>query len=247
MDRKAKGWYRWGSVVLLLVLAGCQENIVTGGLGGTYDLSEYLYPQKAGTLVYQRFEAEKAKDQGSYTEEVYQGDVQYDVTVETKRIAITSKTDADEKTDYIVKGDELAVYEHKEGITYHEKRMINNTKNFIRESIIRRTSEEAGESTLTYECNVTGHTETMTIAPNPKSYKDILHILCLRRHTIYANVGGKRFETVVETREDKYAALDTGIIQSEESTCEYTKVDENRQADDGCKKRIDKIWAFVSD
>jgi len=245
MVHNALGRYLWGGMLALLALTGCEENIPADTLGGNYDLADYLYPKDSGTIVYQLFTSEKPKDQDRYSEETYQNDLQYDVIVDNKRIAITNRADADEKTDYIVKGDELAVYEHKGGITYHEKRMVSNTENFIRESVIRRTSEESGESTMTYECNATGHLERMAIDPNPKEYKDILHILCVRRNTIHADVGGKHFETVVETHEEKYAALDTGIIQSEETTCEYTSVDGSRQADDGCIKRIYKIWAFV--
>ena len=249
MGRKGMGRYMMGSALVLLMLAGCEENITKAAhdLGGTYDLSEYLYPKESGTIVYQLFTAEKAKDQNSYSTETYQNDTQYDVTVDGKRASITNKADADDRVTYLANGDKLAVSEHMEGISYHEKRMVNTMDNFILESVIRSTSSEAGDSTLTYECNATGHLDAMRIDPNPKEYKDILHILCLRRHTIYANVGGKRFETVVETHEDKYAALDTGLIKTEETTCEYTKVDESRQADDGCKKRIYKIWTFVSD
>ncbi len=65
------------------------------------------------------------------------------------------------------------------------------------------------------------------------------------RYTIA--VGGKQFQTVVETREEKYAAKDVRVIQSEQTTCEYTKVDSNTQADGGCTRKTCKIWTFVAE
>jgi hypothetical protein len=135
------------------------------------------------------------------------------------------------------------VEEKEEALTYHFDRTVNSANNFVEEAVIK----EAGRSTITYECNATGHTDTMQIEPNPKVYEDILAIQCVRRHTIYATVDGKNFENVEEVSEENFYAKDQGMIQSTVNQCEYTRVDNNAPQDDGCTQKVYKIWAFVAD
>ncbi len=244
MKRNQIGIWLSGGV-LGLALAGCESGSLP--LGGVYDLSEYLFPKQAGTVVYQMFTSEKPKDESSFTDETYQDDMQYGVDRNGASVAITDKANTGDVTRYAIATERIAVEETAENLSYHLDRSVNAATNFVQEATLRETQEAAGSSRLTYECNATEHVATMKIDPNPKTYKDILKILCVRRNTVYATVGGKQFQTIVETKEEKYAAKDVGIIQSEQTTCEYTKVDTNAQADDGCTRKTYKIWTFVAE
>ena len=244
MKRNRMGiWLAAG--VLGMVLAGCESGSLP--LGGVYDLSEYLFPKQAGTVVYQLFTSEKPKDESSFTDETYQDDVQYAIDRDGTSVTVSNKAGTGDVTRYTIAADQITVEETDENLSYHLDRSISNATDFVVETTLRETQEAAGSSKLTYECNATEHVENMKIDPNPKTYEDILKILCVRRNTVYATVGGKQFQTIVETREEKYAAKGVGVIQSKQTTCEYTKVDSNTQADDGCTRKTYKIWTFVAE
>jgi hypothetical protein len=87
----------------------------------------------------------------------------------------------------------------------------------------------------------------MQIEPNPKTYKDILEIHCVRQHIVYATVDGKNFESIEEESEENFYAKNQGMIQSTLNRCEYTQVDNHPSQDNGCTQKIYKIWAFVAD
>jgi len=244
MKRNRIGFGLLGGI-LGMVLVGCEGG--SAPLGGTYDLAEYLFPKQAGTVVYQMFTSEKPKDKSSFTDETYQNDVQYAIDRNGSAVTVTAKVDTGDVIHYTIDAERIAVEETDENLSYHLDRSVSTATNYVEEAILHKTQEAAGSSKLTYECNVTEHVTTMKIDPNPKTYKDIIKILCTRRNTIYATVGGKEFQTIVETTEEKYAAKDVGIIQLEQTTCEYTKVDTNAQDDDGCTRETYKIWAFVAE
>ena len=244
MKRNRIGIWLSGGV-LGMALVGCESGSLP--LGGVYDLADYLFPRQAGTVVYQMFVSEKPKDASSFTDEMYQDDVQYAIDRNETSVTVTGKAGIGDVTRYAIDADQIAIEETDENLSYHLDRSVSTVTNYVEEAILRETHEAAGNSKLTYECNATEHVATMKIDPNPKTYKDILKILCVRRNTVYATVGGKQFQTIVETKEEKYTAKDVGIIQSEQTTCEYTKVDTSAQADDGCTRKTYKIWTFVAE
>jgi hypothetical protein len=234
-----------GVAISLLVMQGCSSGGVS--LGGTYDLSDYLFPQKGGTLVYQLFTAQKPKGESSFTEEEYKEDVQYGVVQNGETTTITNKANEKDSKAYSVESNRIAVAEQEEDLSYHFARTVDQVENFVEEAVIKTTREDAGESKITYECNATTHEESMKVEPNPKEYMDILRTECIKKHIITARVGGKNFETIVAKTQENFYAKDEGMIQSTVTECEYTKVDDHQQPDDGCTRKIYKIWAFVAD
>ena len=237
------GWLAVGAVGL--VMFGCEGTPLSPL--GTFDLTEYLFPKKSGTLVYQVYTSDKEKDASTFTEEAYQEDAQYAVERNGSVVTVADKGDLVHTMTYAIGSRAIAVEERDENLSYHFDRSAHSVTNFVQEGVLRETKEDAGTSRITYECNASNGGETMTIDPNPKIYKDILKIVCVRRDTIYATVGGKRFQTVVETTQERFAAKEEGVIQSEETTCNYTQVDDSVETEGSCARKTYKIWAFVEE
>jgi hypothetical protein len=177
-----------GVVASLLLMQGCSMG--GGSLGGTYDLSDYLFPQKSGTLVYQLFTAQKPKGESSFTEEEYREDVQYGVVQNGETTTITNKANEKDSKAYSVESNRIAVAEQEEDLSYHFARTVDQVENFVEEAVIKTTQEDAGESKITYECNATTHEESMKVDPNPKEYMDFVRPECNMTIIISARVGG---------------------------------------------------------
>jgi len=229
-----------------VLMQGC-AGTSGGSLGGSYDLSDYLFPDRSGTLLYKHYVAEQPKGTGSFGKEEYQDDVQYAVIHEGTKITVTGRENRDAIRVYTIGSSTITVEEKEADLVYHLDRTADKVENLIHESTIKQWREDNGDVAITYECNVTDHLESMNIEPDPKQYTDVLKMACLRQRTISATVGDKRFETVVETNEENYYAKDQGMIQSTATRCEFTRVDKVETSEDGCTKDIFKIWAFVAD
>jgi len=229
----------------MIILQGCNSTVAT--LGASYDLSDYLFPGQSATLLYKLHTAQKPKGESSFTKPEYKQDVQYSVSKDGTKITLVNKADAQKTTVYTVESNRIAVEENDENLTYHLDRTVSTRTNLVQEKTVKKWQEENGDVRISYDCNVTGHLESMTVDPDPKVYTDILQMACLKKRTIYANVGSKKFETVVEEKEENFYAKDQGMIQSTLTKCEYTRVDDVQTSEDGCTKDIYKIWALLVD
>ncbi len=226
-----------------LVLSGCETD--TNSLGSNFDLADYLFPSRSGTLVYHLYRSEKPENENTFSDETYQNEVRYTVKRGNKLVVITNAGLPSDSIDLMIESDSIAIDEKESRLNYHFDRNVSSTDNFVQESIVKNTVESAGKTTITYECNVTEHIDSVQIEPSPKQYKDILKLMCVRRKTIHAAVGGKLFQTIKETQEEKQLARGIGMINSKVTTCEYTAVDSHEQEEGGCTRNIYKIWTFV--
>ena len=229
--------------IVSLVLSGCETD--TNSLGNNFDLADYLFPSKSGTLVYQVYRSEKPENENSFTDETYQNEVRYTVKRGNKLVVITNAGMPSDSIDYMIETESIAIDEKESHLNYHFDRNVSSTDNFVQERIVKNTVESSGKTTITYECNVTEHIDSVKIDPSPKKYKDILKLICVRRKMIHATVGGKLFQTIEETQEEKQLAKGIGMINSKVTTCEYTAVDDHKQEEDGCTRNNYKIWTFV--
>jgi hypothetical protein len=229
----------------LIVMQGCDSTIVS--LGGSYDLADYLFPGQSGTLLYKLHTAQKEKGESSFTKPEYKEDVQYSVLYDGTKVTLTNRADDHRSNIYVLESNRIAVEEKEENLTYHLDRTASTNTNQVQETTIKQWSERNGDVQITYDCNVTKHLESMTVDPDPKTYTDILKMECLKQRTIYAKVGNKKFETVIEMNEENFYAKDQGMIQSTVTECEYTRVDDVQTSEDGCTREIYKIWAFLAD
>jgi hypothetical protein len=238
------GWFV-GGMIGIFFFQGCDS--VPVSLGGSYDLTEYLFPRQSGTLVYKLYEAKKIKGESSFTQSEYKEDVQYTLVNDGTKRTLTNRNDAKYTKIYTIEANQMSVEESDENLTYHLDRTVNSSINMVQEKTVKKWQENCGDISITYECNATGHLPNMIVEPNPKQYVDILKIECLRKHTFHAIVGGKKFETIVEDNEENFYAKDQGMIQSTVTQCEYTGVDDVQTSEDGCTQNIYKRSTFVPD
>ncbi len=238
---KLKTWLL-GGIAGLVIFQGC-SGLDTVGNNQTYDLADYLTPETSGIIVYAVYTSQKNKGEGNFSTPEYQGETQYTIERNASNIVETS---SESSKHYAVLVDTIAVKDITRDLDYHFDRNVSMMHNFVQESVLRQQVEASGNSTLTYECNATAYLSQMSVEPYPKEYHDVLRVTCVRRHTVYATVDGKRFESIEETREENYLAKSTGLIQSKATTCAYARVDENRQEDDNCERKTYKMVTFVS-
>jgi hypothetical protein len=231
----------------MIILQGCDSTVATATLGASYDLSDYLFPGQSATLLYKLHTAQKSKGESSFTKQEYKQDVQYAVSNDGTKITLVNKADTKKTTVFTVESNRITVEENDENLTYNLERVVSTSTNIVQEKMVKKWQEENGDVRISYDCNVTGHLESMTVDPDPKVYTDILQMACLKKRTIYANVGNKKFETVVGEREENFYAKDQGMIQSTVTKCEYTQVDDVETSEEGCTREIYKIWALIVD
>ena len=231
------------AAVASLVLLGCETD--TNSLGANYDVSRYLFPSKSGSFVYRWYRAEKPEGESSFTDEAYQQEVKYTVRHGDKLTVITNADKSDESIDYMVEPERITVVEKEGNLTYHYDRNISTTDNFVQEAVIKKTVEAAGDTNVTYQCSAVGHIDSIRIESSQKEYNDILNLVCLRRETVRATVGGKRFHTLKKTTEEKQIAKGIGMIASKITTCNYAAIDDHALEQKDCVRDTYSIVTYV--
>jgi len=236
-------WFRL--IVFVLLLAAIQGCSPGKGLSANYDLAEYLFPERSGTLVYRRFLSEKPEDTNNFTEPEYQKDVQYTTILDGMLITVHSDDDTDRT--YTLSDTIIDVVESEDDLSYRFQRLADSQTNFVVESVIKETEESGSTSLITYECNITGFASTMTIESNPQVYEDVLHVVCVQQHSVSTILDGKKITSLTERREENDYAKKVGLIRTEKTWCDAVVIDDDHRSDAGCSRILDEIVTFVAD
>jgi hypothetical protein len=246
---RLRGFGLIGMAAAWIVLNGCDATQTVQPLSAEYDLSDYLFPEgNATTTVMRLFAAQRPKENSAYSEETYLGDATVRFVRAGNRIEEIFRLPegGEHRLSVTITSDTMTVEDSDLNATYRMKRRVMDTGNFIMDTPIKETREDAGTSTVTYECNVTGTRRSLVVEPNPKVFDSIVETVCLQRTVIHAQVGGKTVKSIEEMRQENAYAEGVGPVRIIETTCAYTQVDEGERIQEGCVRHTMGISASIS-
>jgi len=227
---------------MVALLSGCGGGGSGGNIfGETYDLISYLFPEKSGVFTYQVWKSSLPKDGQEYTEPQYSTDQSANFGLAGSDIE--EKRDGGAYASYSYDGSKIQVHKIDDNLTYHMQQKVNDSNNFVQENPIKQYTNSEGTVEVTYSCNIIEHLTEYKV--EPRTFADVLHIECTNKKTLYVTLDSKKFENTTEVKETIYAVKNKGVVNDITTTCEYSKIGDHAQTNDGCKKVERKYSGFA--